>query len=63
MKEIDIVFGNKSKQFCINCESSYFEDGEKYLTCENDHFKKIPLEKAKMFLAVIFDCEDYVEIC
>lgn len=57
MKELDILFGDKSKQFCINC--IHCQVDKKNMQCSLNHFTRTPVNKGKLNLAILFDCHDY----
>lgn len=57
MQEIEILFGDKKNQFCINCK--YCQIDKKNMYCILKHFNKTPITKGKLNLAILFDCYDY----
>jgi len=48
------------RSLCKNCVYFYILKPQKAY-CENNHFQKIPLTKAKLFEPLMFDCIEFEE--
>jgi hypothetical protein len=57
MQEINILFGDKKSQFCIDC--IHCQVDKKNMYCKLKYFSRTPIIKGKLNLAILFDCHDY----
>lgn len=46
---------------CSNCVN-WLEHSKNLISCDYEHFEKIPLEQAIIFVPEIFDCEEFEQI-
>ena len=57
MQEIEVLLGDKKSQFCIECNNCQVD--KKNMYCKLKHFSRVPINRGKLNLAILFDCEDY----